>query len=94
MARRPSGSAVNVRIGRPRTGDGLGEWLADTIGLADLGLPDLQIVLKERDPEVVMRALRGLVRTVFVGDRLECSWIEESALLPPERDAITLHPEL
>jgi hypothetical protein len=88
----PCGPAVNVRIanatGRP------GELLADTIGLAELGLPDLQIVFEERDPELVVRELRDLVRSVFVGDRLECSWIEESALLPPARDAITLHPEL
>ncbi len=91
----PCGPAVNVRIGRSRTGDGpLGEWLADTLGLAELGLPDLQIVLEERDPASVVRELRDLVRTVFVGDRLECSWSEESALLPPARDAITLHPEL
>ncbi len=84
----PCGPAVNIRIanatGRP------GELLADTIGLAELGLPDLQTVFKERDPATVIRELRGLVRTVFVGDRLDCSWIEESALLPPERDAITL----
>jgi len=88
----PCGPAVNVRIanatGRP------GELLADTIGLAELGLPDLQIVFEERDPAVVVRELRDLVRTVFVGDRLECSWIEESALLPPARDAITLQPDL
>ena len=85
----PCGPAVNVRIanasGRP------GELLADTIGLADLGLPDLQIVFDHRDPSVIVRELRDHVRTVFVGDRLECSWIEEAARLPPERDAITLY---
>ena len=88
----PCGPAVNVRIanatGRP------GELLADTIGLAELGLPDLQIVFEERDPALVVRELRDLVRTVFVGDRIECSWIEESSLMPPARDALTLHPEL
>lgn len=87
----PCGPAVNVRIanatGRP------GELLADTIGLAELGLPDLQIVFEERDPALVIRELRNLVRTVFVGDRLECSWVEECALLPPARDAITLQPD-
>jgi|MudIll2142460700_1097286.scaffolds.fasta_scaffold101027_2 hypothetical protein len=88
----PCGPAVNVRIanatGRP------GELLADTVGLAQLGLPDLQIVFEARDPALVVRELRNLVRTVFVGDRLECNWIEESALLPPARDAITLQPDL
>jgi hypothetical protein len=87
----PCGPAVNVRIanatGRP------GELLADTIGLAELGLPDLQMVFEERDPAVVVRELRSLVRTVFVGDRLDCSWIEESALMPPVRDALTLQPD-
>jgi len=71
-----------------------GELLADTVGLAQLGLPDLQIVFEARDPALVVRELRNLVRTVFVGDRLECNWIEESALLPPARDAITLQPDL
>lgn len=88
----PCGPAVNVRIanatGRP------GELLADTIGLAELGLPDLQMVFEERDPAIVVRELRALVCAVFVGDRLECSWIEESSLLPPARDAITLQPDL
>jgi hypothetical protein len=87
----PCGPAVNVRIanatGRP------GELLADTIGLADLGLPDLQIVFDHQDPADVVRELRNLVRAVFVGDRLEMPWIEEAALLPPARDALTLHPE-
>jgi hypothetical protein len=41
-----------------------------------------------------VRDLRDLVRSVFVGDRLDVSWVEETALLPPERDALTLHPEL
>jgi hypothetical protein len=91
----PCGPAVNVRIGRSRRSDGpLGEWCADTIGLADLGLPDLQMPLEERDPVAVVRELRDHVRSVFVGDRLECNWIEESARMPPARDAITLQPEV
>ena len=84
----PSGPAVNIRIanatGRP------GELLADTIGLAELGLPDLQIVFTDRDPAEIMLRLRLLVRRLFVGERLDCSWIEETALVPPERDALTL----
>jgi hypothetical protein len=87
----PCGPAVNVRIanatGRP------GELLADTVGLADLGLPDLQVVFSDRDPAEVMVRLRTYVRSVFVGDRLECSWIEESSLVPPVRDALTLQLE-
>lgn len=87
----PCGPAVNVRIanatGRP------GELFADTIGLADLGLPDLQMRFEDRDPAQVVRELRALVRAVFVGDRLDCAWIEEAALLPPVRDAITLQPD-
>lgn len=84
----PCGPAVNVRIanatGRP------GELLADTVGLADLGLPDLQTVFSHRDPAEVTMRLRTYVRSVFVGDRLECNWIEESSLVPPTRDALTL----
>ena len=91
----PCGPAVNVRIGRSHLGHGPpGEWVADTIGLAELGLPDLQMVFEPADPVVVVRELRNLVRTVFVGDRLECGWIEEGSLLPPARDALTLQCDL
>lgn len=87
----PCGPAVNVRIanatGRP------GELLADTVGLAELGLPDLQIMFSDRDPAEVVRRLRAYVRSVFVGDRLDCSWIEEVSRVPPERDALTLFDE-
>lgn len=88
----PCGPAVNVRLanatGRP------GELLADTIGLTELGLPDLQILFSDRDPADVVRRLRAYVRSVFVGDRLDCAWIEEVALVPPERDALTLFDEM
>jgi hypothetical protein len=84
----PCGPAVNVRIanatGRP------GELLADTVGLAELGLPDLQVVFTDRDPAEVRDQLQQLVRAMFVGDRLDCVWIEEAALVPPARDALTL----
>lgn len=84
----PCGPAVNIRIanatGRP------GELLADTIGLAELGLPDLQIVFSDRDPAEMILRLQLLVRSMFVGDRLDCQWIEEPSYVPPARDALTL----
>lgn len=87
----PCGPAVNVRIsnatGRP------GELLADTVGLAELGLPDLQILFSDRDPAEVMRRLRAYVHSVFVGERLDCTWIDDVSLVPPERDALTLFDE-
>jgi len=82
------GPAINVRIanatGRP------GELLADTMGLAELGLPDLQVVFTDRDPADVAKRLRRLARSIFVGERLDCGWVEESSLVPPLRDALTL----
>ena len=87
----PCGPAVNIRVanapGRP------GELTADTIGLAELGLPDLQIVFSDRDPAEIILRLRLLVRSLFVGERLDCAWVEETALVPPARDALTLQLE-
>jgi hypothetical protein len=84
----PCGPAVNIRIanatGRP------GELLADTVGLSELGLPDLQTVFRGRDPAEVTDRLRLLVRRMFVGDRLGCAWIEEASMVPPLRDTLTL----
>src|SRR5262245_48903046 len=84
----PCGPAVNVRIanatGRP------GELLADTVGLSALGLPDLQMLFSDRDPTEVVSILRGCVRRMFVGERLDCTWVEEESFVPPERDALTL----
>jgi hypothetical protein len=84
----PCGPAVNVRManvsGRP------GELLADTIGLAEIGLPDLQLVFTHLDPAEVSLRLRLMVRSMFVGDRLDCGWIEETSFVPPMRDALTL----
>ena len=84
----PCGPAVNIRIanatGRP------GELLADTVGLCELGLPDLQTVFRGEDPAEVTDRLRLLVRRMFVGDRLGCAWIEEASMVPPMRETLTL----
>jgi len=82
------GPAINVRIanatGKP------GELLADTVGLAELGLPDLQVVFTDRDPAEVAKRLRRLARSMFVGERLDVSWVEEASRVPPLRDALTV----
>jgi hypothetical protein len=82
------GPAVNVRIanatGRP------GELVADTVGLAELGLPDLQVVFTDRDPADVAKSLRKLARKMFIGERLDSGWVEEVSMVPPLRDALTL----
>lgn len=84
----PCGPAVNIRIanatGRP------GELLADTVGLSELGLPDLQTVFAGLDPAEVTQRLRLVVRRMFVGDRLGCAWMEETSMVPPLRDTLTL----
>src|SRR5437660_1475668 len=78
---------IENATGRP------GELLADTVGLAELGLPDLQIAFTDRDPAEITLRLRLLVRGMFAGERLDCSWIEETAFVPPARDALTLQLE-
>ena len=87
-----SGPAVNVRManatGRP------GELLADTVGLAELGLPDLQMIFSDRDPVDVVDRLRAYVRRLFVGERIDCPWHEELSFVPPYRDALTLDLDL
>jgi hypothetical protein len=86
----PCGPAVNVRLA---AGAHPGEVLADTIGLAVLGLPDLQVSFHEtqRSPEEVRLRLVLLARGLFVGDDIPCAWIEEESIAPPTRDALTLH---
>lgn len=79
---------MNVRIanatGKP------GELVADTVGLAELGLPDLQVVFTDRDPAEVAKRLRRLARKMFIGERLDSGWVEEVSMVPPLRDALTL----
>jgi hypothetical protein len=85
----PCGPAVNVRVAE---GAQPGELLADTIGLAVLGLPDLQVSFRAsaRAPEEVRLRLILLARGLFVGDDIPCAWIEETSIAPPVRDALTL----
>ena len=64
--------------------------IADTVGLAGLGLPDLQAVVHDRDPAELTLTLTRLAKSMFVGDALECSWIEETSIQLPSRDALTV----
>jgi hypothetical protein len=82
----PCGPAINVRIAQ--VGDA--DTVADTIGLADLGLPDLQTLATGRDPAALAFRLVHLARSMFVGDKLDCTWVEEASFSPPRRDALTL----
>jgi hypothetical protein len=82
----PCGPAVNVRIAPVGDHDAV----ADTVGLADLGLPDLQTLATDRDPAALTSRLVGLARSMFVGDKLDCSWVEEASFSPPSRDVLTL----
>jgi hypothetical protein len=82
----PCGPAINVRIAQ--VGDT--DTVADTIGLADLGLPDLQTLATGRDPATLAFRLVHLARSMFVGDKLDCTWVEEASFSPPRRDALTI----
>jgi hypothetical protein len=82
----PCGPAINVRISRAGDHD----MVADTVGLAELGLPDLQTLATGRDPAALAFRLVHLARSMFVGDKLDCSWVEEASFSPPIRDVLTL----
>lgn len=82
----PCGPAINVRIAHV----GESDTVADTIGLADLGLPDLQTLATGRDPAALAFRLVHLARSMFVGDKLDCAWVEEASFSPPRRDALTV----
>jgi hypothetical protein len=82
----PCGPAINVRIAQ--VGDS--DTVADTVGLADLGLPDLQTLATGRDPAALAFRLVHLARSMFVGDKLDCTWVEEASFSPPRRDALTV----
>jgi hypothetical protein len=82
----PCGPAVNVRISPAGDRD----TVADTVGLAELGLPDLQTLATGRDPAALAFRLVNLARSMFVGDKLDCVWVEEASFSPPSRDVLTL----
>ncbi|HET7500727.1 MAG TPA: hypothetical protein VFK02_06980 [Kofleriaceae bacterium] len=82
----PCGPAINVRIAHV----GACDTVADTVGLAELGLPDLQTLATGRDPAVLTHRLVSLARSMFVGDKLDCAWVEEASFSPPSRDVLTL----
>lgn len=82
----PCGPAVNVRI----SPIGPHDAVADTVGMAELGLPDLQTLATDRDPAALTSRLVRLARSVFVGDQLDCQWVEEASFSPPCRDVLTL----
>jgi hypothetical protein len=82
----PCGPAINVRIANIGEHDAV----ADTVGLAELGLPDLQTLATGRDPAVLAFRLVTLARSMFVGDKLDCTWVEEASFSPPNRDVLTL----
>jgi hypothetical protein len=81
----PCGPAINVRI--TQVGD---DAVADTVGLAELGLPDLQTLATARDPAALTYRLVHLARSMFVGDKLDCVWVEEASYAPPARDVLTI----
>ena len=82
----PCGPAVNVRIAPISPTD----VVADTVGLSELGLPDLQAITAVRDPAELTDKLVQLARTMFVGDPLGVAWTEQSAIVLPPRDALTV----
>jgi hypothetical protein len=82
----PCGPAINVRIAHV----GECDTVADTMGLAELGLPDLQTLATGRDPAALTFRLVNLARSMFVGDKLDCLWVEEASFSPPSRDVLTI----
>jgi hypothetical protein len=82
----PCGPAINVRIAPISPTD----VVADTVGLSGLGLPDLQAITACRDPAILTGRLVSLARSMFVGDPLDVAWTEQSAIVLPCRDALTV----
>jgi hypothetical protein len=82
----PCGPAINVRIAAISPTN----VIADTVGLTGLGLPDLQAISRCHDAAKLTGKLVELARTMFVGDPLDVAWTEQSAIVLPCRDALTV----
>jgi hypothetical protein len=86
----PSGPAVNVRIAK--VGGTAGEMFGDTLGLAALGLPDLQTrFAADRDPNEIAMRLMHLAKALFMDQDLDVAVQPAPYLAPPERDTLTAH---
>ena len=85
----PSGPAVNVRVAN--VGGAPGEMFADTLGLAALGLPDLQTrFTSDRDPDEVVVRLMQLALLLFMEQSLDAAVTPAPYLAPPARETLTV----
>jgi hypothetical protein len=99
--------AVNVRMFKVQEGaTGVRELVMDTLGLAALGLPDLQCHFRDLDPGAVARVLYNSAWYVYssgdiitdghtiegidAGSRWRCQ--HQAALVAPERVVLNLDP--
>lgn len=96
--------AVNVRFFNISGSDG--DMLMDTVGLAALGLPDLQCHFRGLEPDAIARLLHNLALYLFengdvienghtvggveAGSKWRCQ--HEVALVDPDRDVIDIDP--
>jgi len=81
----PSGPVVNVRVSQLRPG----EMVADTIGFAPLGLPDLQARFCNRDPNDVALRMMLVAKRQFLGEDLDDA-VKDAALAAPSRAMLTI----
>jgi Domain of unknown function (DUF4261) len=109
--RHPLPGAINVRFYRisgyaAQAETKAEDMLADTLGLAALGLPDLQCHFRRLDPNGVVRVLYNAACYLFEkgpviqdghtlagpnpGEKWRCRY--ENALLGPEREVIDVNP--
>jgi hypothetical protein len=85
----PSGPAVNVRVAK--VGGEPGQMFADTLGLAALGLPDLQTRFSaDRDADEVALRLMQLARCLFMDQSLDAAVAPAPYLAPPARETLTV----
>lgn len=103
--------SLNVRFYRVdsyanRPGELTDDMLADTLGLGELGLPDLQCHFRHMNPDDVVRVLYNTAIYIYesgpviesghtiTGIRADDQWVchYEEALLPPERVVLGVNP--